>query len=221
MQAMPSPKIASPEKLPRGRHAASREVVADSQRRRLIEGMTLVAAEKGYSRTTVADVVRAAGVGKPTFYEHFADKQACLIAAYDAAIAAMMTTAAGALSDEARPAERIEHGIAALLEFVAENEAQARIVLIEIVGAGPEAVSHMKATHRALADQYVALRENVRKTFPDYPSLTRVQGMAVVGAVTEPVSEMLITEGTQSVRNLTAELVPVVLALSMVSIDAG
>ncbi|MFT4049841.1 MAG: TetR/AcrR family transcriptional regulator [Solirubrobacterales bacterium] len=212
---MNRPAAQPPGKLPRGRHAASREVVADSQRRRLIAGMTAVVSAKGYAATTVLDVVREAGVAKPAFYEQFSDKQACLIAAYDAGIESIMRGAVAALSDSGRPAERIEHGVAALLDHIAANESEARVVLVEIVGGGPEAVVHMKATHRALAEQYVALREVVRRTYPDYPSLTRVQGLAVVGAVLEPVTEVLITEGVGAVAGLKDELVPVVLALSM------
>lgn len=215
MQVVTSPRTETPGKLPRGRHAASREVVAGSQRSRLIAAMTTLAAEKGFARTTVLDLVSAAGVAKPTFYEHFADKQACLIAAYDAAIEATMGAAAAALSDAGRPAERIENGISALLDHIAANEAEARIILIEIVGAGPEAVSHMKATHRRLAEQYVALREVVREKFPDYPPLSGVQGLAVVGAVIEPVSEVLITEGAAAVPALRDQLVPIVMSLSM------
>jgi AcrR family transcriptional regulator len=176
--------------------------------------MTDVAAKKGYARTTVLDVITAAGVAKPTFYEHFTDKQACLIAAYDVAIAALMDAAASALSDAGRPAERIENGVGALLDFVAENEAEARLVLIEIIGAGAEAVAHMKRTHAQLAEQYVALREVVRERYPEYPSLNLVQGLAVVGAVTEPVSAVLINEGAAAVPALRRELVPVVMALS-------
>jgi AcrR family transcriptional regulator len=181
----------------------------------LVAAMTTVAAAKGYARTTVVDVVAEAGVAKPTFYEHFADKQSCLIAAYDAAIEAMMGTAIGALAADGKPAERIEFGVSALLNFVVEHEAQARIALIEIIGAGPEAVAHMKSTHARLADMYVAMREDVRESWPEYPSLTRIQGLAVVGAVTEPISAVLITDGAEAVAALTPDLVQMVMALSL------
>ena len=55
--------------LPRGINAASREVVIESQRERLIESMIELAATKGYAATTIADIVGAAGVAKPTFYD--------------------------------------------------------------------------------------------------------------------------------------------------------
>jgi AcrR family transcriptional regulator len=201
--------------LPRGRHAVSREVVANSQRSRLIAAMTALVAEKGYGKTTVVDVVARAGVAKPTFYEHFDDKQACMIAAYDAAIAAIMGAAIGALSAEAQPAERIEIGVSALLQFVVDHEAESRVALIEVVGAGPEAVAHMKRTHSQLADNYIAMREDVREKWPEYPSLTRVQGLAVVGAVIEPISAVLITDGADAVGTLKPDLVAAVLALSI------
>ena len=44
--------------------------------------LATAAAEKGYAATTIADIVRHARVSKRTFYEHFADKEACLLAGY-------------------------------------------------------------------------------------------------------------------------------------------
>ena len=49
---------------------------------RLTAGLAASIAEKGYAATTIADVVRHARVSKRTFYEHFADKEACFLALY-------------------------------------------------------------------------------------------------------------------------------------------
>ena len=46
-------------------------------RRRLLDGLAASIAEDGYRSTTVADVVRRARTSRRTFYEHFADKEAC------------------------------------------------------------------------------------------------------------------------------------------------
>lgn len=43
----------------------------NGHRRRLLEGMGKVVAEKGYADVTIADIVAAAGVSRRTFYEHF------------------------------------------------------------------------------------------------------------------------------------------------------
>ena len=80
----------SVQPLPRGRHSLSREEVRASQRRRMLEAMANATAEKGYVHTTVADVIKRAGVSRETFYEHFSDKEDCFIAAYDAGVEAVL-----------------------------------------------------------------------------------------------------------------------------------
>ena len=55
---------------------------AAGHRARLTEGLAAAIAEKGYAAVTIADVVRVARVSKRTFYEHFADKEACFLALY-------------------------------------------------------------------------------------------------------------------------------------------
>src|SRR5689334_22547930 len=54
-----------------------------TQRDRLLHGMAATVARSGYAATPVAEVLRAAGVSRRTFYEQFADKEDCFIAAYD------------------------------------------------------------------------------------------------------------------------------------------
>src|SRR4051812_15625203 len=80
--------------LPRGPHSLSRDEAVASQRGRMIEAMAETVAEKGYAATTVADVVARAGVSRKTFYEHFADREQCFLAAYDAAVDALFTAVA-------------------------------------------------------------------------------------------------------------------------------
>ena len=72
-----------PTKLPRGPHGLTREQVEADQRGRLIGAMSMIVAEKGYGDTAVADVVARAGVSRRTFYEQFANKEDCFLAAYD------------------------------------------------------------------------------------------------------------------------------------------
>src|SRR4051794_32391335 len=81
-----------PRSLPRGPHGLAREVVAASQRGRLIDAIAHVVAEKGYARTTVADVIERAGVSRKTFYEHFRDKETCFLAAYDTGVEVLLAT---------------------------------------------------------------------------------------------------------------------------------
>lgn len=56
---------------PRGRPPIPREV----QRRRLIDAALALVARGNYDKTTVADIVREAGMSSRSFYEHFASKE--------------------------------------------------------------------------------------------------------------------------------------------------
>jgi AcrR family transcriptional regulator len=53
---------------------------AAGHRGRLLAGLAAALRERPYRDITVADVVRRARTSRRTFYEHFADKQDCLIA---------------------------------------------------------------------------------------------------------------------------------------------
>src|SRR5580693_9994782 len=72
--------------LPRGPQALPREEVAADQRERLYEAMIKAIDERGFVATTISDLVAGAGVSRRSFYEHFANKEECLLATYDALI---------------------------------------------------------------------------------------------------------------------------------------
>lgn len=52
----------------------------EGSRRRLLHALHASIADVGYSATTVADIVARARTSRRTFYEYFADRQACYVA---------------------------------------------------------------------------------------------------------------------------------------------
>ena len=74
--------------VPRGRHAPPLEVRLTVQRRRLFEAAADVFARVGYADASAEAISREAGMSKATFYEHFNNKEDCIIALFDAAVAA-------------------------------------------------------------------------------------------------------------------------------------
>jgi AcrR family transcriptional regulator len=145
--------------LPRGTHGLDPSLVAASQRTRLLEAVGRAVAQKGYAATTIDDIVGDAGVSKKTFYEHFHDKLGCFLGAYEAAsdelyehVRAAQDAAA---ADAAAPADwlaRTHAGIRAYLRWLAAEPALARVFLIEVAAAGPEAL----ACRERLRDRYAA-----------------------------------------------------------------
>ncbi|MEA2366659.1 MAG: hypothetical protein QOI32_2171 [Thermoleophilaceae bacterium] len=133
-----SPDI--PRRLPRGTHGLDPSLVAASQRTRLLEAAGRAVADKGYAGATIDDIVRGAGVSKQTFYEHFADKLDCFLAAYETASDRLFEHVRAAQDAADDWIDRTRAGIHAYLRWLAAEPTLARVFLIEIAAAGPEAL---------------------------------------------------------------------------------
>src|SRR3954465_3565183 len=91
--------------VPRGRHAPPLEVRLSVQRRRLFEAAADVFSRVGYADASAEAIARDAGMSKATFYEHFANKEECILALFDEAateVIRAMADAADAAGDDAR-----------------------------------------------------------------------------------------------------------------------
>src|SRR3954463_73429 len=91
----------TPTVVPRGRHAPPLEVRLTVQRRRLFEAAATVFARRGFADATAEAISREAGMSKATFYEHFANKEECILALFDAAAAEIMRQMAVAAENDA------------------------------------------------------------------------------------------------------------------------
>jgi AcrR family transcriptional regulator len=141
-------------RLPRGRHGLSRKAVVRSQRERLLRAMAETMARQGYARTSVADVLRAAGVSRETFYEQFSSKEDCFMAAYDAAaelVLADIPRAPAGGSTTTRQAA-FGRGIGAYLDALAAEPDFARLFLVEVYAAGPGAIARRMAMQERFVD---------------------------------------------------------------------
>ena len=161
-----------PRRLPRGTHGLDRSLVAASQRTRLLEAVGRAVAEKGYAATTIDDIVGGAGVSKKTFYEHFQDKLGCFLAAYEAASDELYehvrAAQDGATQGDAGGGAwlaRTHAGIRAYLRWLAAEPALARVFLIEIAAAGPEAL----ARRERLRDRYAERMRELQDTDAGVP----------------------------------------------------
>ncbi len=115
----------------------SREDVARNQRARMYGGMIEAVAERGYARTTVADVIGLAGVSRRAFYEQFANKEACFLATYDIVVAQARKVMLDGWSAERGWANRVHGACRALLDHVAGSPNGPRLVLVDSLGVGP------------------------------------------------------------------------------------
>jgi AcrR family transcriptional regulator len=208
------PETAALTILPRGRHAAPRAVVRETQRARMLTAMVDAVADKGYARVAVADVVERAGVSRKTFYEQFANKDECFLAAYDAGVdrllAAIDDAVAAPAPDWLTAARR---AVEVYLETVAASPAFARSFLIEVLGAGPPALARRDAVQERFAAQLAAIHRRARADIPDIPKLAAHTFRAAVGAVNELVTAHVLEHGAATLPELTDAILDVHLAL--------
>jgi AcrR family transcriptional regulator len=113
--------------LPRGRHTLPREFVARTQRDRLIDAMARTVAGKGYANASLGDVCAAAGVSTRAFYQHFADKRTCFLAAFDLGAGLLQRAVAGAYGHPAPWPQRMHRGLETLLRILAAEPAFAAL----------------------------------------------------------------------------------------------
>jgi AcrR family transcriptional regulator len=197
--------------LPRGRHAAPREVVAESQRDRMLVAMADATASKGYANVAVADVIERAGVSRRSFYEHFANKEECFLAAYDAGVAGLLEESAQAEAQAGRGLlAGARAGTEAYLQLLADNPAFARTFLVEVLGAGPAALERRAAVHERFAQR---LLESYRAIGGDVPEPPAYIFRAAVGAIHELVIDRLLNEGAASLPALLGPIVEIELRL--------
>lgn len=199
---MPQAKAREPWRPPRGRHRLPPEVVARSQRERLLEAAVRVVAEKGYAATTVADLTREAGVSRTTFYEHFEDKGACFLAAYDNAVDALVRRVATAYESQERWPERARAGLTELLAALAEEPDLARLALVDIGSAGPAA----QRRYRAAVQRLTPLFDEGRDFAPAGRNLPANTSRMAIGAVTGLISDELVAGRGEYLPELLSDL---------------
>jgi len=194
--------------LPRGRHAAPREVVAESQRERLLVAMADAVAAKGYVAVAVADVIERAGVSRRSFYEHFANKEECFLAAYDAGVATLLAAVAEAEAevDPGDLAAVARVGTETYLQVLADNPAFARTFLIEVLAAGTAALAHRDAVHQRFAAR---LHDTYTSAAGGAPVPDADLFRATVGAIHELVVARLVADGPGALPGLLGPILEV------------
>ncbi len=190
--------------IPRGRHAPPLEVRLETQKQRLFEAAAAVFSHAGYAEASAEAISRQAGMSKATFYEHFANKEECLVALFEYASSSferllVAGSSAGTLQDfEARH----RAGLRAILEGIEANPLMAQAMLVETVGAGPRIAElrdrALSQIAQRMYEQTVAAAE--RGKGPAYASPD--DAFAIVGATFELISRQLRTGHPERVTDL-------------------
>jgi AcrR family transcriptional regulator len=193
--------------LPAGPHGLSRSFVARNQRERILAAVAEETSARGFGPTTVEDVIARAGVSRRTFYDLFKNKQAAFLATYDEVVRRLVRGVRDALAEEQEFGPRIAAAMRAFLETLTAAPTFARMCIVEVLAAGPEAVrrrNEAMAAFAALIDQEA---RTLLSTRPESP----VTAEMLVGGIYETVYSRIADGRTEELDGLLPELVYMVL----------
>lgn len=188
------------------RPALPREFVAVHKRRRMMDAMAELTAERGYGATKIADVVSRAGVARKTLYDNFSGKEELFLSAFETtAEEARATVAAACEGVGDGDGARVEAGLEALLEFLAEHPAQARMCMVEALSATPATAARYEET----VQEFVDLLRGAAPPAPDRPGTLEE---TLVGGVAWILQQRIRNDEAEVVGRLLPELSSFVLS---------
>ncbi len=183
----------------------------------MLHGMAEAMMEKGYVNTTVADVIKRAGVSRETFYQQFSSKADCFMTAFDAAADLLIgvieagsdldlgTLVPGDGRDAGTRVSQFERALTLYLDTLAEHPEAARLFLVEVYAAGPEAIRRRAALQHQIVDVVAGILG-----FPPDDVSSRFACEVLVAGIGSMVTEPLVSADPGALRDLREPLMGLV-----------
>jgi AcrR family transcriptional regulator/DNA-binding MarR family transcriptional regulator len=179
--------------------------VLEMQRRRILLACVEVLAVHGLQGASVDRICRGAGVSRRTFYDLFADREACFLAAFELAVEQVAAQIAPLYMCTGRWRVRVRAALAALLELFDSEPALARLCVVETLKAGPAILGRRRMLLDALVAAVDEGRGEGRGAAP--PPLT---AEGVVGGVLSVIHTHLVEPGTDALVALVNPLMSMI-----------
>jgi AcrR family transcriptional regulator len=189
------------EPLPRGRHKLSVSTVRASQRARIVRAMLESVGRDGYEATTVPDVVATARVSRNAFYEFFADKADCFIAACDEAAQELLAELVDLVS-EPDWVQAMWRGARRYLLWWQERPTLARAYFLSLPTVGERAVAQRERQYAAFRAMFADLGRRARAEQPELAPLSELVPRVLVLVITELVAEEVRAARTDRLTQL-------------------
>jgi len=190
--------------FPSGIRSLPPELVSAIQRERLLAATLRATAELGYREMSVQDVLNRSGVSRPTFYEHFENKEACFLVAFDAAagrLRSRIESAAGAAEGNWR--DRLRVALGEMLRFAAEEPDAAATLVVEARAACPAALLRRDE----LLDHFAScLDDQLRADPPEGSPPVAIASAGVVGGIEALLYSRLNREEVPNLEELLPSL---------------
>jgi AcrR family transcriptional regulator len=188
--------------LPPGRHGLPRSFVVQNQRERILAAVADVSSSSSYASMSVEDIIGSAGISRRTFYEHFKNKHDAFIAAYDEAADRLLAAVEAARLTAKGFGERVRSGIETFLTLLAADPSFARMCIVEVMAAGPEAVARRNQAMRSFGRMIEQDAQSLLKRRPPSP----LTAETVVGGIYDVIYNRIQQGLVGELPTLTSDL---------------
>jgi AcrR family transcriptional regulator len=166
-----------------------REHLLQLQRARIVAAMLDVVSEHGAAEVSVAHVVERSGVSRRTFYDLFADREECFLAAFEDALARVAAVVVPAFEGKRAWHERIRAALVELLGLFDEDSGLGRLLIVESLFAGPRVLERRDS----VLARVIGIVEEGRAEVSVSSGPPALSGEGVVGAVCSILYSRLVT----------------------------
>jgi AcrR family transcriptional regulator len=178
---------------------------AAEERERLFAATVELVAKRGYRNTSIDQIAAAAGIGRDAFHEHYAGKEECFLAAYDRIVEESASALALAASAAGEWPQQMAAALARLLDLIVADPWRARIALVEVQAAGPQAYARYGATVDLVAPR---LREG-RAYGGTAAALSETLEEAVLGGIAWIIQQRLLRGELNETEPLLGEAIQI------------
>src|ERR1041385_1876394 len=144
----------------------SPEARRDEQRRTLVDAAAHGFARDGYANAAVAAILDSSGLSRGTFYRHFDDLRAALLAVQENAAEVLVARVESAFQSTDDPTDKLRACIAAYLDLCSEVGDLSRVLYREAVASGGDSLVLRKRS-----------RDRIQSLFRRGLELAKEQGM--------------------------------------------
>ncbi len=124
---------------------------AEIQRNRIVSAVIRSIDEVGYANASVAHITSRARISRRTFYELFADRDACLLAAFEDVLALIERDLAAVELDGLAWRERVRGGLWTILSFLQREPAMANVCVVYSLQGDAKLLARREALLERLA----------------------------------------------------------------------
>jgi AcrR family transcriptional regulator len=196
---------------------------ASITRARILQATADAVARRGYATVTLGDIVKAGRISRRTFYEHFQDKEHCFVETYRIGCENGIAQIDSALRSLTDPdwRTRLRVSLETYLEILAAEPHFARVLLIDVLAAGPRALEMRERVLGIYVEHYRGLRERAREEDPGLPDVPDEFLRGLVGGIAELVQQCLLESSSSNVTERLRSLTPTLVSFATALLTGG